>query len=487
MPSLFSRLVSPPARRSFWPPETVNVGGLTYPLLPTYPSPLSFKQEEIAPGYVGFATQAMMANPIVFACMEYRRKTFAQARFQWQRLANSSAGPAGSYFGTSELGILELPWQNATTEDLLDVMIQHADLGGNAFAVRRGETITLLRPDWVSIVAASRGDPDQGSAAIDAELMGYAYWPGGKGSGNEPEILLPEDVAHFAPTKDPTAHWRGMSWLAPTIRDIMGDAAASTHKLKYFESGASGAVVVKMDPTIVNTPEKFDAWVEKLEQGHGGVSNAYKRWYLSAATDVTTVGDNLRQQDFAVTTGKGESRIASAAGVPPILVGFSEGLAAATYSNYGMARRSYIDATLMDLWNHAAAALQSILTIPGASRLAVDTRRIPLLQEDEKDRAEIQQLDAGAIRSLIDGGFVPDAVVDAVTAGDLARLKGNHTGYFSVQLNPPSDGTEPADAVASARAALRKVGIARPTDEQVAEHLGVSDRTIRRWKRRSRD
>jgi phage portal protein BeeE len=460
------------------------MGGVIYPLGPGFSTSLSFKQEDIAPSYASLAHLAMMANPIVFACMEYRRRTFSQAHFQWQRLRAGSTGPAGEFFGTSELAILERPWTNATTPDLLNQAIQAADLGGNAIIVRRGQRLKVLRPDWVSIIAASEDEPEQGSAAIDAEIAGYAYWPGGKGHA-EPILLLPEEVAHFAPTPDPLATFRGMSWLTPAIRDIMGDQAASTHKLKYFENGASGAVVVKMDPTIVNTLEKFDAWVEKLEQGHKGAMNAYRTWYLSAATDVTTVGANLRQEDFKVTVGSGETRIAADAGVPPALVGISEGLQGSSLnaSTYGAARRNYSDTTLWDLWGNISGALESILTVPGGARLWVDGRRIPFLQEDERDRAEIQTMDASAINTLVTAGYEPASVVDAVTSGDLTRLQ--HSGLYSIQLQPPGSGQEsPGRAlVAQAEQRLLATGV-KPTVAALAEALEVSDSTVRRWRQR---
>jgi hypothetical protein len=263
----------------------------------------------------------------------------------------------------------------------------------------------------------------------------------------------------------------------------MGDQAATTHKLRYFENGATGAVVVKMDPAVVNTLEKFDAWVEKLEQGHKGTMNAYRTWYLSAATDVQTVGANLRQEDFKVTQGAGESRIAADAGVPPVLVGFSEGLASATYSNYASARRSYIDSTLWDLWGNVAGALETIVPPPPVSRLWVDGRRIPLLQEDEKDRAEIQQMDASAINTLVTAGYQPESVVAAVTSGDLTRLV--HSGLYSVQLQPAGSqqpAVEPTGRalVAGAERRLLADGV-RPTQERIAEALDVNVRTVQRW------
>ena len=464
---------SPRPARSTWPSMTLS--GVTYPLLQPQTT-LGFKEEQIAPTYASLATFAMQANPVVFSCMEVRRALFSEARFQWRRVRG---GTPGELWGNEALRLLEQPWPNATTGDLLSRAIQDADLAGNAFIVRRDSGLTLLRPDWMTIVAGSDTEPEQSLAAIDAEVIGYAYWPGGPNMGNDPEVLLPEEVAHFAPTPDPMARFRGMSWLTPVIRDVMGDQAMTTHKLKFFEQGATPNMVVSLDPAI--TPEKFKAWVELFDQGHEGVANAYKTLYLGGGATSEVVGADMKQLDFKVTQGVGETRIAAAASVPPILVGLSEGLASATYSNYASARRRFSDGTIWPMWRNISGSLESILPPPPGSQLWVDGKDIPFLQEDEKDRAEIQQLDSSAISTLVTAGYDPVSVVDAVTSGDLTRL--DHSGLYSVQLRPP--GPEQSDVIEDARAALIASGVKRPTQAQVAEELGISERTLRRWSGRS--
>jgi hypothetical protein len=62
--------------------------------------------------------------------------------------------------------------------------------------------IQRLRPDWMTIVTGSRTGSE-----IDTELIGYAYQPGGPASGEDPIGLLPEQVAHFAPYRDPLARY----------------------------------------------------------------------------------------------------------------------------------------------------------------------------------------------------------------------------------------------------------------------------------------
>ena len=80
-------------------------------------------------------------------------------------------------------------------------------------------------------------------------------------------------------------------------------------------------------------------WAEEMQDKYGGARNAYKTLNLYPGADPVVVGSNLKDIDFKNVRGGGETRIAAAAGVPPVIVGLSEGLAAATYSNYGQARR----------------------------------------------------------------------------------------------------------------------------------------------------
>ncbi|MGW9031664.1 hypothetical protein ACWGQ5_48205 [Streptomyces sp. NPDC055722] len=138
--------------------------------------------------------------------------------------------------------------------------------------------------------------------------------------------------------------------------------------------------------------------------------------------------------------GAGENRIAAAAGVPPVIVGLSEGLAAATYSNYSQVRHRFADGTMHPLWANAAGSLARLVRASGtaassAVRLWCDARGVPFLREDRKDAAEILASQAQTIRTLVDAGFTPDSVRRAVDAEDWSLL--SQTGLFSVQLQPP--------------------------------------------------
>jgi phage portal protein BeeE len=265
------------------------------------------RQEPIGPAYRSLTDLAYKSDSVVFACMQTRARHFRQVRFQFRNRSN------GKLYGNPDLQPLETPWPGATTADLLTRMILHADLGGNAFVVKRGDGLALLRPDWVTLVIGSDTDPELGAWATDAEILGYIYSPGGYGSDSyETEVFAPEDVAHFAPIPDPEARFRGMSWLTPLMREVMADKAATEHKLSFFQNPTPN-MVVKFD---VPDLDEFKTQIGEFKKAHMGPRNAYKYMFGTMGMDFTPVGANLKDLDYKMITGAGETRIASAAGTP---------------------------------------------------------------------------------------------------------------------------------------------------------------------------
>ncbi len=446
----------PQSSRSQWPTltwdqyaELVSFGGNQY-AVPAFSQTIKGHVEEIDGSYAGLVDQAYKSNAVVFAVMLARRQLFSEARFQWQELRN---GRPGKLFSNADLSVLETPWPNGNTADLLSRMIDDADLGGNFFGVRRDRnTIRRLRPDWVDIILGSPNDPEVEAGDIDAEVLGYIYRPGGRNSGKPAIGLLRQEVAHWAPIPDPLAWFRGMSWLTPVLREIIADKQMTDHKSAFLINGATPNLTVAIDKDLKEAanPAAFAEWVEAFKKANptGNQWDKFKTWYLAGGTQVTKVGTDMQEADFKNVQGAGETRIAAAGGVPPVIVGLSEGLQAATYSNYGQARRRFADNTMRPLWRGAAGALQDIVPPPNSSsRLWYDDRDIQALAEDKKDLAEVRQFEAQQIGRLLDAGFNADDVIEAVTSGDFTRLKGNHSGLFSVQLQPPMPDGPPKPAV----------------------------------------
>jgi phage portal protein BeeE len=402
-----------------------NIGGRMYPL--GFNQTLQGNREEPPGDFVGFVDYMYRNNPVVFSCVDNRVKLFSEARFQYRRF---SKGRPGDLFGDASLSLLERPWPGGTTGDLLSKMLQYADLEGDAFVLRLADRLVVLRPDWTTIVLdGSASDPR-------ATVLGYAYHPNGPYSGDM-LVFGVNEVAHFAPIPDPLTPHRGMSWITPVVREIMADTAASSHKLRFFEHGATVNLIVEFS----EGKQSFEELKDKFNAGHQGAANSYKTLFTTPSMKVTPVGADLKQIDFKVTQGAGETRIAAAAGVPPVIVGLSEGLAAATYSNYGQARRRFADQTMRPLWRNVAGSLAQIIDEPGGAQLWYDDRDVSALQEDQQDAANILRTKVEAIVHASSGGFLRGSAISAVMSGDLTQLV-EDPDWVSVQVQPST--TAPA-------------------------------------------
>jgi len=227
------------------------------------------------------------------------------------------------------------------------------------------------------------------------------------------------------------------------LDDVSADNQLSEYKHAFMRNSATPNMVVSFDPSI--TKEAFETFVQRMDASHKGVERAFKTLYLGGGADVKVVGANFDQLNLKAVQGAGETRIAAAAGVPASYLGISEGLAGSSLNsgNYVAARRRFADGTIRPLWRAAAGALETLLDLPDPSvRLWYDDRDVAFLQEDVKDLADIKSSEALTIESLIRAGFQPDSVVQAVTSGNYTVLE--HTGLYSVQLQPPTPDQEPA-------------------------------------------
>ncbi len=424
-----------------WAPAQQNYG-----LTTTY---AHMRVTEIANTLPGYAA-ALRHCPPAFAAQMVRALVLSQARFTFRR-RNSTAKP-GRTFGGRALSILERPWPNGTTGQLLSTMEWHAGLTGNAYVTNRAAgRLRVLRPDWVAIVYGSDQEPEDAAQALDGELLGYAYANGGliapgngtlTGTANRVWTLLPDEVAHYtaAGLTDPEGGGIGMSWLTPALKDMQSDRAASEFKTMFWKNGATPNLVVKGIPAA--NQEQFDEIVDMLESNHSGIRNAYKTLYLTAGADATVVGSNFQQMDLKALTALGETRISSLSRVPATLLGISEGLQGSSLNagNFDSSRRVFADTWVSPTLQDYAASLAPLVDVPNDAELWPETADMPILRDDSKAAAEIEQMKQASIVAYVNAGFTPESAVAAVAAGDVSLLK--HTDLLSVQLQPA--GSQPS-------------------------------------------
>lgn len=417
------------ARRSNYLPETP--GAWQSWLQQTYGKPT---EECVLPTFHSYAQTGFGSNAIVFGLMLARAQLFSEATFKWRRQSD------GKLFGTNELGVLENPWPNGSTGELLVRMIQDVDLAGNAYIRRDADRLVRLRPDWVDIVLMGAGEAEQRTRW---DVVGYEYYLNGRGGGPS-EFYPVDEVAHWSPIPDPLAQYRGMSWLTPVVREINADQAMTDFKRNFLDNSATPNLLIKYQRQL--TPAALKRVRDVWQSQHAGV-DGLQTAILDGGADVTVIGNNFSGMDFTNVQAAGENRIAVASGVPGIVAGLKEGLQAATYSNYEQAMRRFADITMRPLWRSACAALASLLAPQSGAVLWYDTSDIAALRQGEKDRADTFLVLATAAQQLIAAGYKADSITAAAAAQDVTLLV--HSGLVSVQLQPPGeqepDPTDPTE------------------------------------------
>src|SRR6266568_1731383 len=181
------------------------------------------------------ATRLYKENGVVFAAILARIMLFSEVKFVFQ---SKDDGILSNLPPRAE--ILENPWPNGTTGELLARMLQDVDLAGNAFIWDNGEQLVRLDPRYMTIVSEEAKD-EHGRRF--RRLIGYYFDPDMTGSllgpGENAEFFDKAEVAHWSPVPDPQLTFRGMSWLTPVLREILSDSSLTEYKIKYLENAAA--------------------------------------------------------------------------------------------------------------------------------------------------------------------------------------------------------------------------------------------------------
>ena len=298
-----------PTKRFGGPAGSYTYNGVSYPYGYSFTMQPT-RKKQVDPTYAGYAAWPTSVG-VVFALMLAKASLFSEARFQWRQFRNGRPGPL---FGNTELEALEAPWPNATTGDLLSRLIQGlrpdraTSTGG-----RTGDGLTPLRPDWVTIVVGSNMDTDNPAAADRRSGRGLHLPPRRAQLRRRPHRSTCRGGLSLHRAPPTRSRGSGDNPLTSILQEVMADEAATAHKLKFFEGGATPNLAVSVD---LPDPDDFFEFVKRYREEGEGVANAYKTLFFNTGTTFQTVGTDLRQLDFKVTQGAGETRIASAAGVP---------------------------------------------------------------------------------------------------------------------------------------------------------------------------
>lgn len=411
-------------RRSQQPSPGVIAASQDERDFPTLMSFYSLPDAERIPygNFEQYACTAFAGNAVVFSVLDKRLKVFTEATFKFRQLSDKHL------FGTPDLEKLENPWPGGTTADLLAIMELDASLAGVSYIRDLGDRLERLRPDWCSIISKLVED-DFGRER--REIIGVWYDPVGDKERHS-EFIPVDEIVIWTPIPDPAHNFIGLSWLTPVVREVNSDFKMTQFRDAFFENAATMNVVVRYPSNLKLDPDTVKRLRTDMQARHAGAANAFGTLFLDQGADLTVVGADMEGAAFDAIQAAGETRIAAAGGVPALVAGLRQGMAASEIGEYQQAMRAFADFTMRPLWRSACAALQKLINVPAGAQLWYDTTDISALQQGEQDKANTLQIMAQTMNTWIMAGFEPDSVLAAAIAGDPSLLK--HSGLVSVQM-----------------------------------------------------
>ena len=229
-------------------------------------------REGAQPALVRHAQDAFRLNGVVFGCITARIALLSEARLTLQSTVDKHL------FGTQALSVLEYPWPNAQTGDLLGRIEQDTSYAGNSYTRRAvpadgGDTeLVRMRPDCVTIISEEAHD-DQGR--VWKRPIGYEEDLKPLGiMDREPQHFTVDEVAHYAPVKDAEGSFKGMSWVTAVLKEIGADIAMTEYKTTHVQNGAQPGLVLKYPRNL--SEKALDSLKKRFAALYAGPSSAGK-------------------------------------------------------------------------------------------------------------------------------------------------------------------------------------------------------------------
>ncbi len=263
--------------------------------------------------------------------------------------------------------------------ELLEALIGQLLLSGNGYleAVGNGGLpfeLHVLRSDRMNLVPGADGWP-----------IAYEYTVGGRKhrfdvAGDAPPIC---HIRSFHPQDD---HY-GLSPMqaAATAIDVHNSASAWSKALLDNAARPSGAIVYRGSDggNGTLTADQYDRLLSEMEMHHQGARNAGRPMLLEGGLDWKQMGFSPSDMEFQQTKADAAREIATAFGVPPMLLGIPGDL---TYANYQEANRAFYRLTVLPLATRVSATISNWLSrFDGeAVTLAPDLDGIPALNVERE-------------------------------------------------------------------------------------------------------
>lgn len=290
-------------------------------------------------------------------------------------------------------GLLQRPNGGQGRAAFLEAVYGQLLLTGNAYleAVGAGDLpleLHVLRSDRMSLVPGADGWPVAYDYAVGGRKHRFALGDG------------PSPICHIRSFHPQDDHY-GLSPMeaAATAVDVHNSASRWSKALLDNAARPSGAIVYNgADGQGTMTSDQYDRLLHEMETMHQGARNAGRPMLLEGGLDWKPMGFSPSDMEFQKTKEAAAREIATAFGVPPMMLGIPGD---ATYANYQEANRAFYRLTVMPLASRVTGVIADWLSDFTGERIDMrpDPDQIPALAAERE----------AAWRRVSDASFLTDA------------------------------------------------------------------------------
>jgi HK97 family phage portal protein len=325
--------------------------------------------------FTGYDTKALSdiysKSDLVFACIREKATSFSEAPIEVGRYTDDGFEPVEGHEA------LRLFYDNPyySYVQLMELIIARLDLTGAAFVMldkfKNRLGVGGIVPVPTHIVRMVTEGP---------EIKKYVIRTGDREVEAEPDEICP--ICYL----DPSTYRGYTSPLAAAIREYQIDCERQNITQETLKNK-------DIPGLILSSAERLNS--DQREMLKASLAASVGRASGDRARSIVlpngiSVEDTAANHDinFEHINGLSESRIAMVFGVPLILVGAKTGIDAATYSNYGTARKSFYRETMQPLWAFVADTLTRYLLPDVDLDFRFRTEDIGEMKEEANDIAD---------------------------------------------------------------------------------------------------
>ncbi len=275
------------------------------------------------------------------------------------------------------IGLIARPNAAQGRAELFEALYGQLLLSGNGYLEAVGDAeaggglpreLHVLRSDRMNVVPGADGWP----VAYDYTVAGRTH---------RFSMAGPVDpVCHIRSFHPQDDHY-GLSPMqaAAVALDVHNSASSWSKALLDNAARPSGAIIYRgSEGQAQLSADQYDRLVSEMEAHHQGARNAGRPMLLEGGLDWKPMGFSPSDMEFQKTKEAAAREIATAFGVPPMLIGIP---GEATYANYQEANRAFFRLTVLPLATRVTAAVGHWLSTWAGAEVEIkpDLDQVPAL------------------------------------------------------------------------------------------------------------